>query len=46
MNKKFWIFFSILKSVKILASGKEKARFPDSPDFENLLDFQTGRDVL
>ena len=40
----FGIFFSIFKSP---ASGKEniQVRFPDSPDFENLPDFQTGRDV-
>ena len=31
----FLIFFSIFKNV----------RFPDSPDFENLPDFRTGRDV-
>ena len=36
------IFFS---SVKSPASGKENVRFPDSPDFENLPDFRTGRDV-
>ena len=37
--------FSIFKSVKSLASGKEDVQFPDSPDFENLPDFRTGRDV-
>ena len=40
--KNFLDFFSISKSP---ASGKENVRFPDSPDFENLLDFQTGRDI-
>ena len=40
-KKKFGIFF-ISKSP---ASGKENVRFPDSPDFENLPDFWTGRDV-
>ena len=39
------IFSSIFKRVKSPASGKENVRFPDSPDFENLLDFRTGRDV-
>ena len=38
----FFIFFPILKSP---ASGKENVRFPDSPDFDNLPDFRTGRDV-
>ena len=31
--------------VKSPASEKENVRFLDSPDFENLPDFQTGRDV-
>jgi hypothetical protein len=31
--------------VKSPASGKENVRFPNSPDFENLPDFQTGLDV-
>ena len=40
-------FFSIKISVKSLspASGKENVRFLDSPDFESLPDFPTGRDV-
>ena len=29
----------------IVQSGKENVRFPDSPDFQNLPDFRTGRDV-
>ena len=37
----FWIFFYF----KSPASGKENVRFPDSPDFENLPEFRTGRDV-
>ena len=37
--------FSIFKSVKSPAFGKENVRFPDSPEFENLPDFRTGRDV-
>jgi hypothetical protein len=44
----FWnslILFFIFKSVKCPASGKEDVWFPDSPDSENLPDFQTGRDV-
>ena len=42
----FLLFFSYtFKSVKSPASGKENIRFPDSPDFENMLDFRTGRDV-
>ena len=41
----FWIFSSIFKSFKSPASGKENVRFPDGPDFENLPDFRTGRDV-
>ena len=35
----------IFKSFKSPASGKENVRFPDSPDFEKLPDFQTRRDV-
>ena len=42
---KFWIFKNIFKSVKSPASEKENVRFPDSPDFENLPDFRTGRNV-
>ena len=40
----FWgdFFFFIFKSP---ASGMENVRFLDSPDFENLSVFQTGRDV-
>ena len=38
-------FFNIFISVKSPVSGKENVRFPDSPDFEKSLDFQTGRDV-
>ena len=38
----FLIFFSIFKSP---VSRKENILFPDSPDFENLPDFRTGRDV-
>ena len=41
----FGKFFSIFKTVKSPASGKENVRFPDSPDFEIFPDFQTGRDV-
>ena len=37
--------FPISKSVKSLASRKENVRFPDSPDFEKKMDFQTKRDV-
>ena len=33
-KKNFWI-----------RSGKENVRFPDSPDFQNLPEFHTGRDV-
>ena len=43
--KKIDFFLAIFKSVKSPASGKENVRFPDSPDFENLPDFRTGRDV-
>ena len=35
----------IFRSFKSPASGKENVRFPDCPDFENLQDFRTGRDV-
>ena len=35
----------IFKSVKSPASVMENVRFLDSPDFENLPDFRTGRDV-
>ena len=38
-KKKILDFFSIFKSP---ASGKENVRFPDSPDFENLLDVMSG----
>ena len=38
LNKKDFEFFSIFKSQ---ASGIENVRFPDSPDFEELPDFQT-----
>ena len=33
--------------LKVLKSGirERNVRFPDSPDFENFLDFRTGRDV-
>jgi hypothetical protein len=31
--------------VKSPESGRENVRFQDNPDFENLLDFRTGRDV-
>ena len=41
----FLIFSSIFKSFKSPASRKENVRFPNSPDFENLPDFRTGRDV-
>ena len=41
---KFLLFLKVLK-LKSPASGKENVRFPDSPDFENLPDFRTGRDV-
>ena len=44
-KKKIWIFFSIFKNGRSPASGKENVRFLDSPDFENLPDFRTGRDV-
>ena len=40
LNFLFLIFFSTLKSVKSSASGKENVWFPDSPGFENLLDFR------
>ena len=33
------------KKNPIPVSGKENVQFPDSPDFENFLDFRTGRDV-
>ena len=39
------IFLIFSSSFKSPASGKENVRFPDSPDFENLPDFRTGRDV-
>ena len=42
IEKKIDDFFSIFKSP---ASRKENVRFPASPDFENLPDFRTGRDV-
>ena len=45
LEKKKMIFFSIFESLKSPLSEKEKVRFPDGPDFENLLDFRTGRDV-
>jgi hypothetical protein len=48
LKKNLTIFFflsSTFKSGKSPASGKENVRFPDSPDFENLPDFRTGRDV-
>ena len=32
-------------SVKSPTSGKENVRFPNSPDFEKVLDFRTGDDV-
>ena len=38
--------FSQYGSLSSPASGKENVRFPDSPDFENLPDFRTGRDLL
>ena len=41
----FFFLSSTFKSVKSPASGKENVRFPDSPDFENLPDIRTGRDV-
>ena len=46
-QKKFEFYFILyfFRSFKSPASGKENVRFPDSPDFENSLDFQTGRDV-
>ena len=43
--KIFLIFFSILKSLKSLASGKEHVRFPNHPDFDKFSDSRTGRDV-
>jgi hypothetical protein len=42
----FLIFSSIFKRANSPASGKENVRFPDSPDFENLPDFPTGRRAL
>ena len=42
----FFIFSSIFKSVESPASGKENVRFWDSPDFEILPDFRTGRPIL
>ena len=44
-NTKNRIFFDFYR-VESPASGKENNWFPDSPDFENLPDFGTGRDVL
>ena len=41
----FLEFFSICKSFKSPAYGKENVRFLHSPDFENLPDFQIGCDV-
>ena len=44
----FWNFFLLFIKVlklKSPASEKENVRFPDSPDFEKLPDFRTGRDV-
>ena len=40
------IFFLLFRSFESPASVKENVLFPDSPKFENSLDFQTGRDVL
>ena len=42
----FWIFyFEFFSIFNIPASGKENVRLPDGPDFDNLRDFRTGRDV-
>ena len=41
-EKKNLDFLSIFKSP---VSGKENVQFPDSPGFDNLPDFRTGRDV-
>ena len=40
-----YIFFSVINSAISPLSGKENIQFPDSPDFENSLNFRTGRDV-
>ena len=40
----FWIFSSISKRIKSPVSSKH-VRFPNTPDFENLPDFQTRRNV-
>ena len=40
----FFIVFSVFKSIKSLAYGKENLWFLDSPDFEKNHDFLTGRD--
>ena len=44
-KKKYLFFFLVSKSFKSLASGKENFPFPDSPDFDSFLDFQTRHDV-
>ena len=44
-KKNYFLFFYFFPIFKSPASGKENVRFPDSPDFDNLPDFQTGRDV-
>ena len=40
----FFIVFSVFKSIKSLAYGKENLWFLDSPDFEKNHDFLRGRD--
>ena len=49
IEKKKFVFFKkfsfTFKSVKSPAFWKENVRLPDSPDFENLPNFRTGRDV-
>ena len=47
-NKKNWkkkLKNGIFSTFKTLVSGKENIWFPDSLNFENLLDFRTGCDV-
>ena len=44
-KKNVEFFFDSFLIFKSPAFGKENVQFPDSPDFENLPDLQTGRDV-
>jgi len=41
----FFIYFIFTFKSFSPASGKEKVRFLDSPDFDNFQGFQIGRDV-